>query len=141
MFCAGDKAFEVENLDLGGYNGAIMKKKITHFRDKCIGCGACVGIAPQIFEYNQAAGKAHLIDSQIETTTDGQKVYTRIVESEVLDDGTAELLAGSCCMQAIKVENLEADKDDESESDNKDEASDQDQEKKFPSATKTEEKN
>lgn len=87
----------------------FMKKKITHFCDKCIGCGACVGIAPEIFEYDQTAGKSHLIDSAEEKTAEGERVCVKTVAVEKLDDGTAELLSGSCCVQAINIENIEDD--------------------------------
>ncbi len=39
-------------------------KQIQYFRDKCIGCGACVIKAPHIWEMNMTDGKADLLDAE-----------------------------------------------------------------------------
>jgi len=38
--------------------------KVKHLRDKCIGCGFCVDLAPVFWEMNFVDGKANLLGAQ-----------------------------------------------------------------------------
>ena len=82
-----------------------MAKKIIHFSNRCIGCLACVGLAPQIFEFDGETGKATLIEG-IKSEIDGEAVTFKVVKDEELTDEIMTLLTGSCCTQAIKIEEV-----------------------------------
>ena len=63
-----------------------MVKKIIIDKNKCIGCGTCVALAPEIFEMDNA-GKSNI------------KKFPEINEE------TLKLAIDSCPTQAIKTEN------------------------------------
>lgn len=42
-----------------------MPVKILHYRDRCIGCNACVEIAPQTWRISRKDGKAVLLGSVV----------------------------------------------------------------------------
>ena len=70
-------------------------KKIIHDPSKCIGCLACVGLAPALFEADPDTGLARLID--------GVENAEGLFEREVEDDQVPEMLEAACCGGAIKV--------------------------------------
>ena len=70
--------------------------KITQEREKCIGCGACVGACPDFWEMMDD-GKAMLLNSKADNKT---KNY----ELEVQDPGCCKNAAESCPMTIIHVQ-------------------------------------
>jgi ferredoxin len=71
--------------------------KITHIKKNCIGCGACVAIAPEFWEMDEN-GLSHLKGSS--TDENGNDVRE-------IDDNDAEInqeAADACPVQIIKVE-------------------------------------
>ena len=60
-------------------------KRITVDKNKCIGCGTCVALAPEIFEL-------------------GPDNKSRVKNPEGADPQTAKLAADSCPVEAIKIE-------------------------------------
>ncbi len=76
-------------------------KKVIHDPSKCLGCMACVGLAPKLFQVDEQTGLAHLINGQPEVI-DGQETgcFFRICQ----DEDVPEILESACCGSAIKVE-------------------------------------
>ena len=72
-------------------------KKVTHLPSKCIGCMACVGLAPHLFEADNSNGLSKLIKGQ----ADGEN-FSRQVEN----DQVPEILVSACCGGAIEVEDI-----------------------------------
>lgn len=62
-----------------------MDKKIIVDKDKCIGCGTCVALAPEIFEMDD----------------EGKSI---IKKDPTIDEETLKLAIDSCPSQAISVE-------------------------------------
>jgi ferredoxin len=62
-----------------------MTKKIIIDKEKCIGCGTCVALAPEIFEMDDA-GKS------------------TIKKSPEINEEALKLTLDSCPAQAIKIE-------------------------------------
>lgn len=60
--------------------------KVTIDKNKCIGCGACVGIAPEVFKLNEETNKS-------EVQGDPAKVSEEILKKAI----------SSCPVGAIKV--------------------------------------
>lgn len=79
-------------------------KKIIHDPSKCIGCMACVGLAPQLFQLNSNTGLAQLIDGEPEII-DGEETgrFVRLCK----DDEVPEMLQSACCGSAITVQDIE----------------------------------
>ncbi len=75
-------------------------KKVIQDQSKCIGCMACVGIAPAIFAPDTQS------DRGIATIIDGQKnpSNAEIISKTLPNDQVPELLAGACCGAAITIE-------------------------------------
>ncbi|KKP40035.1 MAG: 4fe-4S ferredoxin iron-sulfur binding domaiN-containing protein, ferredoxin [Candidatus Peregrinibacteria bacterium GW2011_GWF2_33_10] len=75
----------------------MKKSKIVHDRDNCIGCNACVMIAPQSWVMDEKEGKAFLI---------GSKKKKNLYVAEIFDcDVDVNKKAESACpMRVIKVE-------------------------------------
>lgn len=69
--------------------------KIILDRSKCIGCGSCAAICPQLFEMAED-GKSHLKNSQ----KDSQDTETL----EISESGCAKEAADVCPAQIIKIE-------------------------------------
>ena len=67
--------------------------KVIQDRSKCIGCLACVGLAPELFEADSNTGLAKLKDA----TQEGE-----IFQREV--DDANPVLADACCGGAISLE-------------------------------------
>lgn len=78
-------------------------KKVIHNLSKCIGCMACVGIAPNLFQVDEETGLAKLIDGETETI-DGEETgnFVRLCT----DDEVPEILQSACCGGAITVEDI-----------------------------------
>lgn len=58
----------------GGYDGNIMKKLLVD-QDKCIGCGTCVALCPEVFELNNE-GKA-----EVKSKVKSEKLKVKIQEA------------------------------------------------------------
>jgi ferredoxin len=69
--------------------------KIEHIRDKCIGCGTCVGICSEFWEMKDD-GKASLKNSTLNPETNNY-------ELEVEEIGCNKDAAASCPTQIIKI--------------------------------------
>ncbi len=67
--------------------------KITHEREKCIGCGACVAVCPKFWEMKDD-GKSHL---------KGSKKKGKVYELEVKDAGCNKDAANTCPVECIHV--------------------------------------
>jgi len=70
-------------------------KKITQTPSKCIGCMMCVGLCPEIFEFDQTSGKAKLKKGQ----PVGEAWETTVAD----DTANVDMLEPGCCGGAIKV--------------------------------------
>jgi len=80
----------------------IISMKIILEREKCIGCGSCVALAPKFFELADD-GKSHLKNSRL---PDGQakndpKTGNEELETEKLD--SAQEAADACPVQCIHI--------------------------------------
>ncbi len=71
--------------------------KIVHLPENCIGCNACVLIAPGKWRMNGETGKAELINGKEK----GRAVVAELLEHEVEDNQKA---AEACPMGIIKIE-------------------------------------
>ena len=70
--------------------------RITHFRSKCIGCNACVEVAPDRWRMSQKDGKSVLIDGLY-----NKGIYhTRIWADEL---NINEQAAANCPVDIIRI--------------------------------------
>lgn len=69
--------------------------KITHQREKCIGCGACAAICPDFWSIAED-GKAKLKNSRINGKTGND-------ELEIAKNGCNQDAAEACPAQIIKI--------------------------------------
>lgn len=74
-----------------------MSKKVVHYRDKCIGCGACIMYAPSTWQQNDDDGLVDLINGQEK----GDVVVSDIDDVLLEENKNAE---ESCPTQAIKIQ-------------------------------------
>ncbi len=81
-------------------------KKVIQNPQKCIGCMACVGLAPHLFRVDEQTGLAKLIDGEPEII-DGEETgsFVRICK----DEEVPEILQSACCGDAIRVEKITED--------------------------------
>ena len=70
--------------------------KITHYRDKCIGCNACVEVAPDRWRISKRDGKCTLV---------GGKAVKGIYHIDVLDHELPENIkaAKNCPVKIILI--------------------------------------
>lgn len=68
--------------------------KVTLDLDKCVACGMCVEIAPELFETDMSTLKVKIIGGE----RDGSKWV-----ADVADTAGAERAAAGCMMKAIEV--------------------------------------
>lgn len=75
-----------------------MPKKytVTHYREKCIGCGICAMIAPQTWTMSEEDGLAVLEGAEDK----GQFWVGSIVEDDLEDNKDAEV---NCPVNIIKI--------------------------------------
>lgn len=75
----------------------MRKIKISHNRERCIGCHACVLVAPQSWTIDPVDGKSNLI---------GAKKKGKLFVGEIYEcDHDANLLAQEACpMKIIRLE-------------------------------------
>ncbi|MBD3330245.1 ferredoxin [Candidatus Peregrinibacteria bacterium] len=75
----------------------MKEHRITHKKDKCIGCNSCVLIAPQNWQMNNKEGKAELIGAKKERHLRTAKIFECDLEANLTAEKT-------CPMQAIKID-------------------------------------
>lgn len=75
----------------------MKKKKVIHFRDKCIGCNSCVEIAPQNWVMDPNDGKSRLIGSC-------KKGNAHVGEVFDCDYEANKIAAAACPVNIIKAE-------------------------------------
>lgn len=75
----------------------MKKRKVVHNRGKCIGCHACVNIAPQCWTIDPVDGKSKLV---------GAKEKRGLFISEIFDEDVEanKEAAEACPVNIIKVE-------------------------------------
>ncbi len=71
--------------------------RITYFREKCIGCGVCVEIAPFRWRMSKKDGKSTLLHSQKKNN-----VYQVIVDIDEKKDN--KLAAENCPVSIIHIQ-------------------------------------
>lgn len=71
-------------------------KKLLHYPKNCIGCNACVLMAPQNWKMNWDEGKSELIGG----TKKGDVLVTDLHESDLYDNQRA---VEACPMNIIKI--------------------------------------
>jgi ferredoxin len=70
--------------------------KIIHYRDKCIGCGVCFEMQPEIWRMSKKDGKATLLRS-----TEKKSIYILPLHSTI-ETLTTEV-AKACPVKIIKI--------------------------------------
>jgi len=70
--------------------------KILYYRDKCIGCNACVEFAPQFWRISEEDGKSDLIESR-----NVKGVFVRSVE--IVDIEEVKRTSSNCPVNIIKI--------------------------------------
>ena len=73
------------------------KKTVTHYRDNCIGCGACTAVCPNGWRLSDDDGKAILLDGEERKAG----VFVKQVHPEDVEEN--ELAAMCCPVRIIKV--------------------------------------
>ena len=74
-------------------------QRITYFRDKCIGCGVCVEIAPYRWRMSKKDGKSTLIHGTIKN-----KVHQTVVDDDEEKDN--KLAAENCPVKIIRIQSV-----------------------------------
>ena len=72
------------------------KFKISHQRDKCIGCGSCAMYAPHCWKMNQEDGKADLVGGT-------QKRDVVVADYDIDELEANKKAAKACPMQIIRI--------------------------------------
>ena len=70
--------------------------KIIHYRDKCIGCGICFEMQPELWRMSRKDGKAVLLSAQERRLT-----YVLPVSAQLLDE--AKAVSKACPVNIIKI--------------------------------------
>jgi len=73
--------------------------RIVHFREKCIGCNACVELAPDRWIMSKKDGKSTLIKSK-----EKNGIYTALVGDDEFK--IHQIAAKTCPTNIIKVEKV-----------------------------------
>ncbi len=74
--------------------------RIVHFREKCIGCNACVELAPDRWKMSRKDGKSILVDAD-----ERNGIYTALVGDDELKKNLTA--ARTCPTNIIKVEKVQ----------------------------------
>ncbi len=74
----------------------MKQAKLIQFRDKCIGCHACVLLAPQNWRMNHQEGKSDLIGAR----SKGKSMVVDLHETDYYDNLKA---IEACPMNIIKI--------------------------------------
>lgn len=70
--------------------------KIIHYRDKCIGCGVCFEMQPDLWRMSRKDGKATLVKS-----VHKKEVHILAINESIVDFSTE--VAKACPVNIIKV--------------------------------------
>lgn len=70
--------------------------RILHYRDKCIGCGICYELQPDIWRMSKKDGKAHLLNA-----ISKKEIYQVMTYAP---PKLSQFVAASCPVNAIKVQ-------------------------------------
>ena len=70
--------------------------KIVHYRDKCIGCGICFEMQPELWRMSRKDGKAVLLGAEEKRETD-----VLVVNNLLLQE--AKGVAAACPVKIIKT--------------------------------------
>ena len=70
--------------------------KIIHYRNKCIGCGICYELQPDLWRMSMRDGKAHLVHAIVRKDIHQLSIKTSIA--------LTKFVAKSCPTSAIKVD-------------------------------------
>jgi ferredoxin len=73
--------------------------RITHYREKCIGCFYCVELAPQRWQIDENDGKCNLLDSKSK-----KGIFIAIAPDFEYDENLEA--QNSCPVNCIKVERV-----------------------------------
>ena len=73
--------------------------RIIHLREKCIGCNACVELAPDRWRISRKDGKSILVDGE-----ENNGIYMTLVGDDELKKN--QLAAKMCPTNIIKVEKV-----------------------------------
>ncbi len=73
--------------------------RIIHFREKCIGCNACVELAPDRWRMSKKDGKSVLLEGE-----ENRGIYTAVVGDDEFKINHAA--ARTCPTNVIKVEKM-----------------------------------
>jgi len=71
--------------------------RITYFREKCIGCGVCVEIAPFRWRMSKKDGKSTLLNS-----TQKNNIFQVVVDTDEEKDN--KLAAENCPVKIIRLQ-------------------------------------
>ena len=71
--------------------------RITYFREKCIGCGVCVEIAPFRWRMSKKDGKSTLLNS-----TQKNNIFQVVVDTDEEKDN--KLAAENCPVNIIRLQ-------------------------------------
>ncbi|MFT3903791.1 MAG: ferredoxin [Niabella sp.] len=70
--------------------------KLIHYRNKCIGCGICYEMQPDLWRMSKRDGKATLVKAE-------KKNKTFVLEINEWDKPLAEEVATACPVKIIKL--------------------------------------
>lgn len=70
---------------------------VVHYREKCIGCNACVELAPEFWEMDEKDGKSNLKKAE-------KKRECFVLKINEMDKEINELAAEYCPVNIIKVQ-------------------------------------
>lgn len=70
--------------------------KIVHYRDKCIGCGICFEMQPELWRMSRKDGKAVLLSAEEKRDT-----HVLIVNKQLVTEALA--VAQACPVKIIKT--------------------------------------
>jgi len=74
--------------------------RIIHFREKCIGCNACVELAPERWKMSRKDGKSVLLEA-----SEKNNIFTTLVGDDEWKKN--HLAAKMCPTNIIKVEKIQ----------------------------------
>lgn len=83
----------------------MSEVKVIHYQNRCIGCGACAGMAPTVFKMEtvkNANGAEEIKSVLIDGEKTDEETFTKVVAS----DPMVEMLSGVCPAAAIEVETV-----------------------------------
>ncbi|MBI4162067.1 MAG: ferredoxin [Candidatus Aenigmarchaeota archaeon] len=86
-------------------SNGVFKFYIDHDRPNCIGCGACVAVAPEFWEIKAADGKSDVIGS--EKQEENGEVVREVLNIAETNYAKNKEAADSCPVNVIHIVNKE----------------------------------